>query len=98
MLPVLKKRVPQFFAAKVTHSRMGHYEFYTFDHDAIMGRMLKYLICCFASASQGMEANRLRHMGEELQSSSHMQSFVPWTYRRLLIFLARAINPRLSEL
>ncbi|KAF5990528.1 putative glycine/d-amino acid oxidases (deaminating) [Fusarium bulbicola] len=37
MLPVLKKRVPQFSTAKVTHSWMGHYEFNTFDHNAIIG-------------------------------------------------------------
>ncbi|KAH6871636.1 FAD dependent oxidoreductase [Thelonectria olida] len=37
MLPVLKKRVPQFSTAKVTDSWMGHYEFNTFDHNAIVG-------------------------------------------------------------
>ena len=37
MLPVLKKRNPQFSTAKVTHSWMGHYEFNTFDHNAIIG-------------------------------------------------------------
>lgn len=37
MLPVLRKRVPQFSTAKVTHSWMGHYEFNTFDHNAIIG-------------------------------------------------------------
>ncbi|KAF5715978.1 glycine d-amino acid oxidase (deaminating) [Fusarium mundagurra] len=37
MFPVLKKRVPQFSTAKVTHSWMGHYEFNTFDHNAIIG-------------------------------------------------------------
>ncbi|EXA36156.1 hypothetical protein FOVG_13255 [Fusarium oxysporum f. sp. pisi HDV247] len=37
MLPILKKRVPQFSTAKVTHSWMGHYEFNTFDHNAIIG-------------------------------------------------------------
>ncbi|KAI8659060.1 DAO domain-containing protein [Fusarium sp. Ph1] len=37
MLPVLRRRVPQFSTAKVTHSWMGHYEFNTFDHNAIIG-------------------------------------------------------------
>lgn len=37
MFPVLKRRVPQFSTAKVTHSWMGHYEFNTFDHNAIIG-------------------------------------------------------------
>ncbi|KAJ4244985.1 hypothetical protein NW762_014191 [Fusarium torreyae] len=37
MLPVLQNRVPQFSTAKVTHSWMGHYEFNTFDHNAIIG-------------------------------------------------------------
>ncbi|KAJ4007515.1 hypothetical protein NW752_010174 [Fusarium irregulare] len=37
MLPIPKKRIPQFSTAKVTNSWMGHYEFNTFDHDAIIG-------------------------------------------------------------
>ena len=37
MLPVLTKRVPQFSTARVTESWMGHYEFNTFDHNAIIG-------------------------------------------------------------
>lgn len=37
MLPVLKKRIPQFSTARVTDSWVGHYEFNTFDHNAIIG-------------------------------------------------------------
>lgn len=37
MLPVLARRVPQFSTARVTESWMGHYEFNTFDHNAIIG-------------------------------------------------------------
>lgn len=37
MLPVLKRRVPQFSTAKVTESWVGHYEFNKFDHNAIIG-------------------------------------------------------------
>jgi glycine/D-amino acid oxidase-like deaminating enzyme len=37
MLPVIAHRVPQLATAKVTESWMGHYEFNTFDHNAILG-------------------------------------------------------------
>ncbi|KAI8724304.1 DAO domain-containing protein [Fusarium sp. LHS14.1] len=37
ILPVLRRLIPQFSSAKVTHSWMGHYEFNTFDHNAIIG-------------------------------------------------------------
>ncbi|KAL4874365.1 FAD dependent oxidoreductase [Aspergillus karnatakaensis] len=37
ILPVITRRVPQFASARVTDSWMGHYEFNTFDHNAIAG-------------------------------------------------------------
>lgn len=37
ILPVITRRVPQFGTARVTDSWMGHYEFNTFDHNAIVG-------------------------------------------------------------
>ncbi|KAI9034849.1 NAD(P)/FAD-dependent oxidoreductase [Aspergillus affinis] len=37
ILPVITRRVPQFASARVTNSWMGHYEFNTFDHNAIVG-------------------------------------------------------------
>jgi len=37
MLPVITKRVPQFRNITVTDSWVGHYEFNTFDHNAILG-------------------------------------------------------------
>lgn len=35
--PMLARRVPQFVDARVTDSWIGHYEFNTFDHNAIVG-------------------------------------------------------------
>lgn len=35
--PMLARRVPQFAGARVTDSWIGHYEFNTFDHNAIVG-------------------------------------------------------------
>ena len=37
ILPILFHRVPQFKSARVTDKWMGHYEFNTFDHNAIVG-------------------------------------------------------------
>ena len=37
MLPVLKNRIHQFSTARVTDPWVGHYEFNTFDHNAIIG-------------------------------------------------------------
>lgn len=35
--PVITRRIPQFYSARVTDSWMGHYEFNPFDHNAIVG-------------------------------------------------------------
>ncbi len=37
ILPVIQNRIPQFKSVKVTDSWVGHYEFNTFDHNAIIG-------------------------------------------------------------
>lgn len=37
ILPVITHRIPQFASARVTDAWMGHYEFNTFDHNAIVG-------------------------------------------------------------
>ncbi|KAE8320162.1 FAD dependent oxidoreductase [Aspergillus transmontanensis] len=37
ILPIITCRVPQFASARVTNAWMGHYEFNTFDHNAIVG-------------------------------------------------------------
>lgn len=37
ILPIISRRVPQFKSARVTDKWMGHYEFHTFDHNAIVG-------------------------------------------------------------
>ncbi|KAJ4130430.1 hypothetical protein NW765_016618 [Fusarium oxysporum] len=57
MLPILKKRVPQFSTAKVTHSWMGHYEFNTFDHNAIIGphNEVSNLLFCVGFSGHGSQ-------------------------------------------
>lgn len=57
MLPVLQKRVPQFSTAKVTHSWMGHYEFNTFDHNAIIGphNEVSNLLFCVGFSGHGSQ-------------------------------------------
>lgn len=37
ILPIISHRIPQFKSARVTDQWMGHYEFNTFDHNAIVG-------------------------------------------------------------
>ncbi|KAE8142467.1 FAD dependent oxidoreductase [Aspergillus pseudotamarii] len=37
ILPIITRRVPKFASACVTNAWMGHYEFNTFDHNAIVG-------------------------------------------------------------
>lgn len=37
ILPIISRRVPQFRSARVTDKWVGHYEFHTFDHNAIVG-------------------------------------------------------------
>lgn len=60
MLLVLKKRVPQFTTVKVTDSWMGHYEFNTFDHNAIVGPHTEATNLFFCAGFSGMAANRHR--------------------------------------
>lgn len=57
MLPVLQKRIPQFSTAKVTHSWVGHYEFNTFDHNAIIGRHteVQNLMFCVGFSGHGSQ-------------------------------------------
>ncbi|KAF4495362.1 glycine D-amino acid oxidase (deaminating) [Fusarium agapanthi] len=57
MLPVLKKLVPQFSTAMVTHSWMGHYEFNTFDHNAIIGphTEVSNLLFCVGFSGHGSQ-------------------------------------------
>ncbi|RSL98265.1 hypothetical protein CEP52_010424 [Fusarium oligoseptatum] len=57
MLPVLQRRVPQFSTAKVTHSWMGHYEFNTFDHNAIIGphSEIENLMFCVGFSGHGSQ-------------------------------------------
>ncbi|KAL2834136.1 FAD dependent oxidoreductase [Aspergillus pseudoustus] len=48
ILPVISRRVPQFASARVTDSWVGHYDFNTFDHNAIVGphsRVSNFMFC-----------------------------------------------------
>ncbi|RBR09202.1 hypothetical protein FVER53590_08761 [Fusarium verticillioides] len=57
MLPVLKKRVPQFSTTEDTHSWMSHYEFNTFDHNAIIGPRTEVsnLLLCAGFSGHGSQ-------------------------------------------
>ncbi|KAG9496004.1 hypothetical protein J7337_012575 [Fusarium musae] len=57
MLPVLKKRVPQFSTTKDTHSWMIYYEFNTFDHNAIIGphTEVSNLLLCAGFSGHGSQ-------------------------------------------
>ncbi|KAF5624427.1 glycine d-amino acid oxidase (deaminating) [Fusarium sp. NRRL 52700] len=57
MLPVLKKRVPQFSTSKATHSWMGHYEFKIFGHNAIIGphTEVSNLLFCVVFSGHGSQ-------------------------------------------
>lgn len=59
ILPVISRRVPQFGTARVTDSWMGHYEFNTFDHNAIVGahsEISNFLFCVGFSGHGSQQA------------------------------------------
>ncbi|PYH83139.1 putative fad oxidoreductase [Aspergillus uvarum CBS 121591] len=59
MLPVITRRVPQFSTARVTDAWMGHYEFNTFDHNAIVGphsQVRNFLFCVGFSGHGSQQA------------------------------------------
>ncbi|KAF4545953.1 putative fad oxidoreductase [Lasiodiplodia theobromae] len=59
IFPVLAKRVPQFSTARITQSWVGHYEFNTFDHNAIIGphtEVKNLLFCCGFSGHGSQQA------------------------------------------
>jgi glycine/D-amino acid oxidase-like deaminating enzyme len=59
ILPVVRKRVPEFGALQVTDSWVGHYEFNTFDHNAIIGphtEVSNLLFCCGFSGHGSQQA------------------------------------------
>lgn len=64
ILPIISHRIPQFATAQVTNSWMGHYEFNTFDHNAIVGPhnrvhnplLLRWLFRPWKPASTGVWA------------------------------------------
>ena len=62
MLPVLANRVPQFGTAKVTESWMGHYEFNSFDHNAILGAHAEVpnLLMCNGFSGHGSPSRHRR--------------------------------------
>lgn len=57
--PVVQKRIPEFGALEVTDSWVGHYEFNTFDHNAIIGahtEVTNLLFCCGFSGHGSQQA------------------------------------------
>lgn len=57
ILPVITRRVPQFASARVTNSWIGHYEFNTFDHNAIVGphSEVSNLLFCVGFSGHGSQ-------------------------------------------
>lgn len=57
ILPVITRRVPQFASARVTNSWIGHYEFNTFDHNAIVGphNEISNLLFCVGFSGHGSQ-------------------------------------------
>lgn len=57
ILPIITRRIPQFNTARVTDSWMGHYEFNTFDHNAIVGAhdTMKNLYFCVGFSGHGSQ-------------------------------------------
>ncbi|KAK1145261.1 hypothetical protein N8T08_004414 [Aspergillus melleus] len=57
VLPVITRRVPRFASARVTNSWMGHYEFNTFDHNAIVGphSQVSNLFFCVGFSGHGSQ-------------------------------------------
>lgn len=59
ILPVITHRIPQFASARVADSWMGHYEFNTFDHNAIVGphsEISNFLFCAGFSGHGSQQA------------------------------------------
>ena len=59
ILPILSHRIPQFRFARVTDQWMGHYEFNTFDHNAIVGphdRIGNFFFCAGFSGHGSQQA------------------------------------------
>lgn len=59
ILPIISHRIPHFSTARVTDSWMGHYEFNTFDHNAIVGphdRVTNFLFCVGFSGHGSQQA------------------------------------------
>ncbi|CAG8225791.1 unnamed protein product [Penicillium salamii] len=57
ILPIITHRIPQFNTARVTDSWMGHYEFNTFDHNAIVGahNTMKNFYFCVGFSGHGSQ-------------------------------------------
>lgn len=61
MLPVIANRVPQLGTAKVTESWMEHYEFNTFDHNAILGAHAEVPNLLMCNGFSATDPSRHRH-------------------------------------
>ncbi|KAJ5126393.1 FAD dependent oxidoreductase [Penicillium atrosanguineum] len=57
IFPTISRRVPKFRTARVTDSWMGHYEFNTFDHNAIIGlhTAIKNFYFCVGFSGHGSQ-------------------------------------------
>ncbi|KAJ5979627.1 FAD dependent oxidoreductase [Penicillium waksmanii] len=57
ILPIITRRIPQFKTARVTNAWMGHYEFNTFDHNAVIGphSVMKNFYFCVGFSGHGSQ-------------------------------------------
>ncbi|PLB53293.1 FAD dependent oxidoreductase [Aspergillus steynii IBT 23096] len=57
VFPIISRRIPQFSTARVTDSWMGHYEFNTFDHNAVVGahNSIRNFLFCVGFSGHGSQ-------------------------------------------
>ncbi|KAL4899475.1 hypothetical protein BDW74DRAFT_183731 [Aspergillus multicolor] len=89
ILPVITRRVPQFASARVKDSWMGHYEFNTFDHNAIVGphsEVGNFLFCVGFSGHGSQQAPACGRGVAELIVNGRFQTLdlSVLSYRRII--------------
>lgn len=87
--PMLAHRVPQFAGARVMDSWIGHYEFNTFDHNAIVGphaQIGNFLFCVGFSGHGSQQAPACGRAVAELIVYEKFQTLdlTPLSYKRLV--------------
>lgn len=88
LLPILRHRIPQFSEITVTDSWVGHYEFNTFDHNAIVGKHSTISNLVFMNGFSGHGSQQAPAMGRgvaELITYGEYQTLdlSPFSFSRL---------------